>query len=550
MTTIEEAIPSEYNEPMTRKDLVQKVKEIALTFKDLNNRDITTIIKNAYNTDIISDIEISNIIKNIKTSITNLDATPLHITEMLDVVSNTILDFNYTDWNAGKVLGFGSYGVVKIIEKDGEKIAFKEILSRYEGISSDLVREIGSYAILTAIGSQNTPRLVGFNFPNTDKSINVDDPDDGLDADTLGFAIELADTSLDAWINQFPKSDEPRYDEGVQERKELIPEIVDKLLESLAEIQACGIVNGDIKPDNMLLWFEKSGPRNGHIKKAAITDFGLATSFPGIGPHIYTPMYRAPEVWDSQRASFASDCWAFGMSIVWVCSQIHYYFDMDKGDNTFNDVEHLPTPDMTRRLSKYLRPDQVVLINNMISWNPEDRCVRHLLIKFPQRDWTLPTLEQGNTEITYKMRSILFSWMAEVCWKYDFHYHTLALAMDIVFRFYNSISTSKYNRNQLQKYGICALLIAALWGEESIPATSKFAALSGGVHPEKQIVDSTFEMLYEIHGLLWVPGLDRIIDTFKDLTKDSKVLRVGWKKIIKYLAPTKEGIILDFSTLI
>lgn len=533
--TPQDTTPIVYNSPqdlLSRGYIIQKIKEIALTFKDLDTNDIMTIIKNAYDNETgpggqITDGEIETIITNIKQSIDNLH-NPLHITEMLDIVSKTVTPFSIEsrDWKKGKVLGRGAFGMVQILtNKKGEQVAYKKIShqSLDENISDDLIREIGSYAILTAIGSKTTPQLVGFN----------------LKEKGLAIAIELANTSVYQWIEAFPTSSQPGYKEGVLKRQQLIPVIVDMLLKSLGEIQSCDIIHGDIKPQNMLLWFNDDGS----VKKAAITDFGFATSFPGNGPNLYTSPFRAPEVWDGKRASFASDCWAFGVSVVWICSRIYYYYGSSKQEKNFDQVAHLPTPNMTSRLSKYLRFDQVELINHMIAWEPENRCVKQVVVNFPgadERNWSIPP----NPEITDKMLASLFSWMAEIYGKFKLQYHTLALAMDIVFRFYNKLTIDEYRAHELELTGICALNIAALWSEQYSPEIGDFKFVSGSKFTSQNIIDRTFFILKTIHGLLWVPGLDPVIEKFNEMTKDVSKVK-GWKTISKFLAKTK-----DFSLLL
>jgi serine/threonine protein kinase len=502
---------SEPVEILKRQEIIQRIKELALTFQMLNANEILTIIKNSQDTTNITDYEIMQIIKNIKASIGNLSQSSLDI---MSSVSKVIENYDQKKWTSGKTLGEGTFGIVKIQEYDGKKVAFKEIKDNQE-ISDDFIHEVGSYAILTAIGSENTPKLVGFNVKNGPGFSLGIESDGTVIGGSLGIAIELADTDLYNWIKAFPDRTEPDYQEGVEKRKQLLPIIVDKLLESLAEIQSVGIMHNDIKPGNMLLTLNPDGS----VAKAVITDFGGASSFPRKGPNICTSYFRAPEVWKGGMTSFASDCWSFGISIVYLCSRIHYY---EEDPNTI-DRPRLPTKDMTERLSKYLRPDQVELINHMVSWETRDRCVKRVITAMPARNWSLPE----NSVITRKMLNILFDWLHDVKIKFKMERMTLAMAFDIIFRYYNNIPINLFSINTLQLSGISALYIASLW-TDYYPEVSHFVYISAETYNSQEIIQHTFDMLKAINGLLYVPGLDKVVE---NLTGPIKEIREKLKTI-------------------
>jgi serine/threonine protein kinase len=476
---------------MDRQEIIQRIKELVLTFQMLKANEIITIIKNSQDTTNITDYEIMQIIKNIKTSIGTLDSQPS--LDIMSSVSKVIENYDQKNWTSSKTLGEGTFGVVKIQEYDGKKVAFKEIKNK-SNITHDFISEVGSYAILTAIGSENTPKLVGFNISSSDP---------------LGIAIELADTDLDNWIYDFPLYYEPGYEQGKEKQKQMLPVIVDKLLESLTEIQSVGIMHNDIKPQNMLLTLNPDGT----VAKAVITDFGSASSFSKKGPNICTPHFRAPEVWKGGYTSFASDCWSFAMSIINLCSRIYYYNGEDPNKFT---KPHLPTENMTGKMSTYLRPDQVDLINHMISWEPNDRCVKRTTIKYSDRNWAIP----ANTILTHRMFNILFEWMQQVKHKYVLQPHTLAVAIDIIFRFYNNLDPNLFDLDILQLSAVCALHIASLWGQEFPLDIGEYVYITAKAYSKEQIIKHTHEMLKVINGLLWVPGLDGAIKNLTGPTKE------------------------------
>ena len=79
------------------------------------------------------------------------------------------------------------------------------------------------------------------------------------------------------------------------------------IVEALADIQG-DIVHRDIKPENVLLL-------NGHW---CLADFGIsryaeATTAPDTRKYYRTPAYAAPEQWRSERATSATDVYAFGV---------------------------------------------------------------------------------------------------------------------------------------------------------------------------------------------------------------------------------------------
>ena len=103
--------PSEPVEILKRQEIIQRIKELALTFQMLNANEILTIIKNSQDTTNIADYEIMQIIKNIKASIGNLSQSSLDI---MSSVSKVIENYDQKKWTSGKTLGEGTFGVVKI----------------------------------------------------------------------------------------------------------------------------------------------------------------------------------------------------------------------------------------------------------------------------------------------------------------------------------------------------------------------------------------------------------------------------------------------------
>ena len=71
-----------------------------------------------------------------------------------------------------------------------------------------------------------------------------------------------------------------------------------------------------------------------------------------------------------------------------------------------------------------------------------------------------PTLLCRHPTLQPKMRSVLLSWMTEVCEVYKLHRETYYLAIDLLDRFL-SVSQQEVAKNNLQLVGITALFVAA-----------------------------------------------------------------------------------------
>jgi serine/threonine protein kinase len=90
-----------------------------------------------------------------------------------------------------------------------------------------------------------------------------------------------------------------------------------QIAEGLFEIHRLGIVHRDLKPSNLHLIPEENGQT-----RVVLTDFGLARMANRIGPSVTqtgkpigTPAYMAPELFERGEATFASDIYAFGVTI-------------------------------------------------------------------------------------------------------------------------------------------------------------------------------------------------------------------------------------------
>ncbi len=95
---------------------------------------------------------------------------------------------------------------------------------------------------------------------------------------------------------------------GVLEHREAL-DIACQLCAGLAEAHNSGVIHRDLKSANVFLC-----PNGDGTTRAVITDFGLASRANGDSAETGgTPDYMAPELWEGQDASVASDIYALGV---------------------------------------------------------------------------------------------------------------------------------------------------------------------------------------------------------------------------------------------
>jgi eukaryotic-like serine/threonine-protein kinase len=161
--------------------------------------------------------------------------------------------------------------------------------------------------------------------------------------------------------------------------------ILKQMASGLAAIHAAGIVHRDIKPNNIML------DGSGSEVRVFITDFGLARaheadpSLSGAGLVAGTPDYMAPELYQGQPPSQASDLFAFGVVL-------HQVFT---GQKPIVAGENLPVIVSPRLNTSGVPSLCVQLIVGCLDRDPERRCqaferaLGALHIKYRSRElWT------------------------------------------------------------------------------------------------------------------------------------------------------------------
>lgn len=472
---------------MNRTELIQRIKEIAISLPQLDNNVLLLLIKQGNNTfDVISDEEILKIINNIKTSSQIVRGLPtIDVIEYLQSVNTTFDKSQYTEIQK---LGEGAYGTISKYQSGSTFVAVKAM--DYDDMSSSLVREVGCLSILKLLESKYIPIFCGFRKNE--------------------LCLELADSDLFKWW----------VDADDKQLKTHLPRIVDDLLNGLSDMQSVGLVNADIKPQNMLIWY------NGNeITKVAYTDFGLCTSYPEDDTIMYTVLYRPPEYFKLPRdgrlqANYQTDCWALAKSILQLCmtedefnSMFKIYTSQDD-DKIYKYQTTVEIPNAPTLFKRYLRPDQVQQLTRMISVDQKDRCVVSVKALSYKRDWKI--------SLTEKLIVILFDWMADVAKDHRFRlkHHTLLLSYDLLTRY---LKDRTVDRGNLQGYSAAALYLASLWGGEDIDIRD-FVYITNKAYTSRQIDKFSFDILQGLDGLVWIPGLEKLEEKFNIPFKDLKAL--------------------------
>lgn len=177
-------------------------------------------------------------------------------------------------WRLGKKLDSGGFGIVHEAEAEDGMETVVKLIPKEPGASRELLFEnlSGSPNIIPVLDSGEWENYFVLVMPQAEKSLRKH--------------LEEAGGSLDV-------------DEAI--------EVLADIAEALASLEA-SVVHRDLKPENVLLY-------NGHW---CLADFGIAryaeaTTAPDTRKYAMTPTYAAPEQWRGDRATHATDIYAFGV---------------------------------------------------------------------------------------------------------------------------------------------------------------------------------------------------------------------------------------------
>lgn len=138
---------------------------------------------------------------------------------------------------------------------------------------------------------------------------------DALAAARLANVVPILDQgqTADSWVLVMPRADKSlaqhleSLDGEPMDQTEALDVLTD-VAEALVEISDAGIVHRDLKPENVLYL----------DGRWSLADFGIsryaqATTGPDTRKYFMTPWYAAPEQWRLERATSATDVYAFGV---------------------------------------------------------------------------------------------------------------------------------------------------------------------------------------------------------------------------------------------
>ncbi|CAH1766016.1 5936_t:CDS:10, partial [Entrophospora sp. SA101] len=110
---------------------------------------------------------------------------------------------------------------------------------------------------------------------------------------------------------------------------------------------------------------------------------------------------------------------------------------------------------------------------------------------------------KGQTELNWKMRTILINWIIEIHYKFDLLPETLFLSVNILDRF---LSESVVKMAKLQLAGITAVFIASKYEEMAAPSITNYLYMSDGGYAEEEILKAERYVLQLLNYKLCYPN--------------------------------------------
>ncbi len=469
--------------------MTQRVRDISLAFRDvLGPAEILEIARreNELDTD-----KIDLIVRSVLQSSKQAKLTMSENEELLSKLSAAFSNFDKKEYTLEKRLGSGTYGEVSSYvhkETPTKKIAVKKFTSESDGLTQDVVREFGSYSLL----SSARPTL----YDDIVLGIRISETE-------LSLALKLANGTLKDYGELFEHDDE---------RIKEFPVVMDKCLNVLGQVHACNIIHADVKNENILVWWSLDKK----IETLILSDFGISSSRPGT--YVYTPPYRAPELRNEAGERFSAtkstDIWAMGITFV------HYLFEEPFDDNYDEVIRLGKIPVIKRAIANILKSVTKILepmptrrdyLLSMLNLDPDERPkLREPILTFIKRDWSI-NLE---SDISVKMYRILFEWMWEVGERFNLKVDTIIQGIDILCRFGNLVFI---DRKDLQGYGIMSMLVASKWGEAHPFEVRDAKYITDSGFTIDQLKEYEITLLKTLNGIVYIPGLEKLIDAIKIL---------------------------------
>jgi len=125
-------------------------------------------------------------------------------------------------------------------------------------------------------------------------------------------------------------------------------------------------------------------------------------------------------------------------------------------------------------------------------------------------------LTQIQPEINDKMRAILLDWLVDIHLKFKLLPETLYLAINLVDRMLEKISTTK---KKFQLLGVTSMLIAAKYQEIYPPEIKEFIRVTDNAYTKEEILDMEGKILCELNFKLTIPSAFSFLDRYTKLVE-------------------------------
>jgi len=411
------------------KDENEKIKIFAITFFMQDDKLPIAEIRKRYKAENQTTLSNEFIDTVIRHSLRQYKQENLSAMDHMAIITNlekSMSRFDQSGWSRGNKLGEGAYGSVCKIQNDQTTLALKTFKGE---LRLDIIRELGCYALLTAANTRYSPKIHGMS----------------IEPDTINITLDLANGTL----KDFSKT------VNYGQRIKLFSQVSDMAIKAVAEFHSCGLIHADIKPANMLAWWDGE-----NLCKLVLADFGLSSSRPDIDGQVYTEPYRAPELFLNEKvyANRDTDVYALGKTL-----QEFLIKTTDTDDEKSLPVGSEIILQMTQRdPSKRLKLDEFIFT-------------------FPKRKWSMGNFDID--EITVELNKL-----KQECQIKDFSKATFLQACDITFR--------HLIKDPARIKWAAALIIASNWGEqENLIVTKKKSP-------------SIIGIIQTFNGLVYLPGLE------------------------------------------
>lgn len=408
----------------------------------------------------------------------------------------------------GKELGSGTYGVVNKYSKGIVDVAIKK-MSDDDGVRASTLREVAC-----------TIRLI---HPNVVTTLDVITGKTDL---FLVMPIALSDA------NKAFTTDQWLFTDG-----EFKKNIIYQVASGIGYCLSRGVINRDIKPQNILVYPGSGGGR----PQLKIADFGLARTYmcsldSGATHEVYTLYYRPPEVLLGSSYTDSADIWAMGCTLYELCTgkilfpgnseaEMLRLFNQEFGNLEKEWPGVVDMPNWNKRWSKGVAKNQLGtlqpidlqgIIREMIQIDPDKRKSPTDIIKDPYfnsvRDEKVDSLlmncsctstlllrefpldRSGFSKDEMRKIKILEDWLVNVNKMFKLSLQGLMLAMELVEIIYK---LKKPKDTDLQTLGCTCLWMASKYYEIYAPEIADFTYISNGLATKEKLVENE-KMILEV----------------------------------------------------